>query len=182
MEALYASDSADDDKKKETALPEKKETTSEVPKKKRGRKPKSEKAKEEEANSGKASASESSAPTPGRSTSKRASAQNANLKLQETSDEDEFIRRIDKKKDRKESTSSRQSIEADKESSHQQNQVFSSAEPSLLVGGTISSHWRNQLFLSAELDFHWSKTFSFSYVNIHLSVTKIVNKIIFNKF
>ena len=45
---------------------------------------------------------------------------------------------------------------SDKESSHQQNQVFSSAEPSLLVGGTISSHWRNQLFLSAELDFHWS--------------------------
>ena len=131
MEALYASDLADDDKEKETALPEKKETTSEAPKKKRGR-PTGRKRKTElrttdagtpdteEAGSVKPSASESSAHTPGRSRSKRASAQKASLKLQETSDEDEFIRRIDKKKDRKESTSTslRQSIEADKESSH----------------------------------------------------------------
>ena len=118
MEALYASDSADDDKTKETALPEKKGTTSEAPKKKRGRKPKSEKAKEEAADLGKAKAPESSAPAPGRERSKRASAQNASLKLQETSDEDEFYRRIDKKKDStKESNASRKSIEADRESS-----------------------------------------------------------------
>ena len=97
MEALYASDLADDDKEEETSLPEKKDTTSEVPKKKKGRKRKTELKTTDagtpdakEAGSVKPSASESSAPTPGRSKSKRASAQNACLKLQETSDEDEF--------------------------------------------------------------------------------------------
>ena len=130
MEALYASDSADDENKKETALPEKKETaTSEVPKKKRGRKPKSEKAKDEAIDSGKAKASESSAPAPGRERSKRASAQSATLKLQETSDEDEFYRRIDKKKD--ESTSSRKSIETEGESSQSKAQELTSTVPGL---------------------------------------------------